>query len=137
MGAHLRAMKASPDLVLCSAARRTRETLDGVGTAVGGAEIRFDRGLYAATPDRLLAALHGVEDRFRRVLLIGHNPGLERLAGMLVGEAGEADILARMRGKFPTGALAVLVTDIAAWTALGPGACRLAAFVRPDDLKEE
>ena len=63
-------------------------------------------------------------------MVIGHNPGLEDLAGML---AARGDRLPALRTKFPTGALATLVAD-APWAELGPGAAELVDFVTPREL---
>jgi phosphohistidine phosphatase len=63
------------------------------------------------------------------VLVIGHNPGLEDLTGVLAGDADEA-ALDQLQRKFPTGALAVL--DVSTeWAALGPGAARLTRLEVP------
>ena len=64
------------------------------------------------------------------VMLIGHNPAMQELTLMLAAEGPE---LRRVHGKFPTGALATLEFD-GDWSALGPHAARLTAFVRPKEL---
>ena len=66
-------------------------------------------------------------------MLIGHNPGLERLALMLAAD-GDAKARGQLANKFPTGALAVLTAEIDQWRALEPGGAKLTAFVRPKDL---
>jgi phosphohistidine phosphatase len=121
---HLREAAVAPELVLCSAAVRTRETLAAVHAALGEPEVRFDERLYGAPEEVLLEALHGVEPGVGSVLVIAHNPGLEDLATTLGGVAQE---------KFSTGALATLTFDCD-WGKLGPGSCELIAFVVPREL---
>jgi phosphohistidine phosphatase len=130
MAEHLRSSVPKPDLVLCSSALRTRETLDRMSKAFGDAEVVVDDELYGANDDVLLERLRGVTDRFETVAMIGHNPGIHDLAITLAGSGAD---LGRMRTKFPTGALAVLAFD-GPWRELAPGAARLEAFVTPKDL---
>jgi phosphohistidine phosphatase len=130
MAEHLRSSVPHPDLVLCSSALRTRETLDRMSKAFGDAEVMVDDDLYGATEELLLERLRGVADRFETVAIIGHNPGVHDLAIALAGSGADLD---RMRAKFPTGALAALAFD-GPWRELAPGDARLEAFVTPKDL---
>ena len=130
MAEHLRREQVAPELVLCSSALRTRETLDLVSPALGDAAVSVEEGLYAASADNLLARLRAVEDDVDSVMLVGHNPGLEQLA---LGLAGSGDELPEMQRKYPTGALATL--DFAGrWRDLAPGSAELTAFVKPKQL---
>jgi phosphohistidine phosphatase len=130
MGAHLRAGGPRPDLVLCSSARRTRETCERLGLADVATEV--EDALYGASDDELLARLRTVPEPTGTVLLVGHNPGVQDLAVALAGpDLGEQ--AARPREKFPTGALAVFDVD-GAWRDLAPGRARLSAFVAPREL---
>ena len=88
-----------PELVLCSSSRRTRETLELIAPALGGAQVETEDELYAAPPDVLLARLQSVPSRIQSVLLIGHNPGLQQLAVSLAEVSPDEKLLT---GKFPT-----------------------------------
>jgi phosphohistidine phosphatase len=130
---HLRAGDLNVDLVLCSPARRTRETWDGIRHGLPVApEVRFVSEIYEATADELLDVLHQVDRRYASVLLIGHNPGMEDLAGGLVA-GGKPKALGRLDEGFPTGALAVLSLDVG-WADLDRGGARLETYLRPRDL---
>ena len=137
MGAHLREEGVRPDLVLCSSARRARETYERVAAGLGGEEgpppVRFERGLYLAASDRLLEHLRAVPDEARAVLLIGHNDGLPQLALHLAG-AAEGEARKSLAAKFPTAALAVLTFDLPSWRDLAEGSGRLTAVVVPKQL---
>jgi phosphohistidine phosphatase len=74
-------------------------------------------------------------DAVRRILIVGHNPGLERLALALAAEAVEAE-LARMHAKFPTAALAAISFDARRWRDIDPGTGRLDRYLVPRDLAE-
>lgn len=123
-----------PEVVLCSTATRTRETWEGLDGRLGHeATVIFDPELYGASPRGILKALGRVADDVTRVLVIGHNPGIEELANALV-TAGRATGLERMAVKYPTGALAVLRSEAGRSDDFGQAACTLERFIRPKDL---
>jgi len=109
-----------PDCVLCSPARRTRETLEAVLAAIGYVEKRLEDRIYEATPGTLAALVDERRD-LDRVLIVGHNPGLERLVALMT-EGTSSDY----RGMPPAG-LAVLHLH----GPLEPGNARLDAFWSP------
>ncbi|MGW2562904.1 SixA phosphatase family protein [Streptomyces sp. NPDC001514] len=127
-GRLLREMTCVPDLVICSTARRARETWELAAAELGAkVPVRYDEQVYGADPAELIDVLREVPAEVGTALLVGHNPGMEDLAGALTAEA-EGDALARMTEKFPTSAFAVLDFD-GGWPALAPGTARLTAFV--------
>ncbi len=124
-----------PDLVLCSAALRTRQTWELSAAPLGGdPEVRILRGLYLASPAQILRNIHRAPDATSCLAVIGHNPGLENLALRLVGTRGPGPDIARLHDKFPTAAVAAIAIDTPHWTGLTPETCRLEAFLRPKDL---
>lgn len=111
-----------PDRVVCSTARRTRETTEQALAALGYVEVRFEQRIYDATPGMLMQVIDEHHD-IPRVMLVGHNPGLEQLAALLSsGQSGD------FRGM-PAGGVAVLT--LPAEAPLEPGIARLAAFWWP------
>jgi phosphohistidine phosphatase len=132
IAAHVKTAGIDPQLVLCSSARRTRETLEGV--AVGG-EHSIEPELYGASCEELLERLHRVPDEIESVMLVGHNPALQALVIRLADgeETTDGSHLAEVRRKFPTGALATLTFD-GTWAELSPRSARLGSYVRPKAL---
>jgi phosphohistidine phosphatase len=131
MAKHLRRNAIAPQLVLCSPSSRTRQTLTRIAPALGkSAEVQIRSELYAASAAELLAVLRQVPDGVGSVMLIGHNPGLQDLALSLARGGPEID---RVRGKFPTAALATLGFR-AGWRELAPGSAELVSFVKPKEL---
>jgi phosphohistidine phosphatase len=130
---HLEAEGIRPDLVLCSPARRTRETLERVERGFGDqVEARLEEALYGASEAELLARLEALPQQVGSVMLIGHNPGLEELALALASEGAG---LARMREKYPTAALATIDLPADHWSAIRRGSGELVGYVRPKDLE--
>lgn len=131
---HLRTAAIAPDVLLCSSARRTRETLDLLSDALPQTcEVRIEDDLYGAGADELLQRLRALPDRAQRAMLVGHNPGLQRLA-VALATAGEG--LDLLRRKMPTAALATLDAAIDDWPDLAPGCAVLTGYVRPKDLDD-
>lgn len=102
VGEHLPNVVGRVDLVLCSSAARTRETLKLL-------LVRFqprppcviEDGFYLADCDKLIERLCLIDDKFTNALLIGHNPGLHQLAVALAQPCSPLfGVLAN--GKFPT-----------------------------------
>lgn len=112
----------APDLVLCSPARRTRETLEAVFAVTGYVDRRLEDSIYEATPGAL-AALCDQHRGIDRLMLVGHNPGLERLVALLdTGQSGD------YRGM-PPGGIAVL--RLPADAMIEPGIAELTQFWWP------
>jgi phosphohistidine phosphatase len=134
MGQLMREHGLVPDLVLCSTARRARHTWQIVAEALGGdVPTRFDDRLYLAAPDRMIAVAREQGGDARRLLLVGHDPGMHRLAADLA-TVGDAKLRERLAAKFPTAGLAHLAIDAALWAAFTGQPGRLLGFWRPRDL---
>jgi phosphohistidine phosphatase len=131
IGRHLRAQGIEPELVLSSTAWRARETLERIEPALATPAIRIEPELYRASAGTLLERLRGVADDVDSVMLIGHNPGLQRLALDL---ARRVPAVRELEAKYPTAALATLEFADPSWQALERGTAELAGFVRPRDL---
>ena len=144
MGRWLREAGLLPGQVLCSTARRARETWQYAQPGLAATPpVTFDARIYEGAAADLLALIREVPPATGTLLLVGHNPAIEDLALLLAaapgaaagpGPAGAAPgDLERMRSKFPTAAIAVLQFH-GTWPRLAPGAARLTAFVTPRDL---
>ena len=118
--------------MLCSTARRARDTLEALSLPRGEpGRFRFERDLYLASADALLDRVAALgeepEPGGDPVLLVAHNPGIADLAEWLVA-GGDAASLERLRRGFPPAALAVLALDVADWSETAPRCARLTAF---------
>src|SRR5712691_5192063 len=78
IGRHLVQLGIAPELVLCSSARRARETLERLQPAFGTTStVKVEAELYAASSDQLLDRIRAVPEKVTSLMLIGHNPGLQ------------------------------------------------------------
>lgn len=134
MAVYLRQEGIAPDLVLCSSAKRTRQTLDGIRPGLPNrVEVEITRDLYEVSGREILRRLRRTGAGVGELLLIGHNPGMEDLALRLTGPGSDPEAVGTLESKFPTGALASLAFD-GDWADLDSGLARLARFVVPKTL---
>jgi phosphohistidine phosphatase len=133
VGRHLPGAVGLLDLVLCSSALRTRETLDLVLAEFAVAPRRLiEDELYAASQERLIDRLRSLAEEDGNVLLIGHNPGLHELA-VTLAETSSPGFRALASGKFPTAARASFQVS-GVWPALPLSRHKLVDYVTPDSL---
>ena len=130
---YLAASGIEPDLVLCSSALRTRQTLERLADALPpSVPVLTEDRLYLAEPNDLLSRLREIDEGVPTVMLIGHNPGIHALAVGLLTAAERHRI-----PTFPTAALAVQELLVSRWAELGPGTTRLVDFVTPRSLRAD
>lgn len=136
IGTWLASRAPLPDLILCSTARRTRETAMLARPLLGeGARLRHLKSIYLAEPQALLSLVHKTPDGVGHLMLIGHNPGLEQLAINLVGD-GDPALHKSLTEKFPTAACACMSFDVERWADIAPGTGTLRAYMVPKRLAE-
>jgi len=89
MAQRLQQHSALPDTILCSSAKRTRETCDIFLDAwnLKADVVEYDEALYLATTGALQSAIEKVDPDANHVLVIAHNPGLEQLSSLLHPDA--------------------------------------------------
>lgn len=138
VGRYMRKDALIPDLILCSTARRTIETLElVVAEWKARPETEFVEALYLAEAETILEIIEDIPAKVETAMLVGHNPGMEACASHLAREPvkrRERDYFDALEEKFPTGALAVLDFDVGKWRKIGPRSGALVDFVRPRDL---
>jgi phosphohistidine phosphatase len=118
-----------PDLIASSPALRARQTAEILARAAGyDTGIRWEESVYAAEADTLLAVVRALPDDVEHVLLVGHNPGFEELATLLIGT--DCDI------TLPTAAAAHFEISTDRWGELSPGAGRLQWLITPKLLRK-
>lgn len=132
IGEFIRGQAIAPDLVLCSSARRARQTVEAIAPALPATVpvVTEDR-LYLASANALLERLREVDDGVPSILLVGHNPGLHELAAGLLHNGERAAL-----PSFPTAALAVEELTVGRWVELGAHTTTLVTFVTPGLLSD-
>ena len=109
MGALLQREGLTPELIITSSAERALTTAELVALSSGyEAEIEVTRQLYLADPETYLAVLRPLPDSLQRVMVVGHNPGVEELIELLTGESV----------RFTTANIAYIRLPIHSWSEL-------------------
>ena len=118
-----------PQVILSSPAQRAKQTAELVAEeSKFKGELKFVKSYYMGEPEDYITALNELPDEIERVMIVGHNPGLEALLQLLDGKVD----------SLPTGSLAYLVLDIKHWAELTKAtAGELISFWEPDEIKLE
>jgi phosphohistidine phosphatase len=137
IGAYMASHGLVPDLVVCSTARRARETYDLVAAAFTRApKLVHEPRVYDNNPEVLFDIARKVSREVQVLLLVGHNPSFQSFAEAMTA-AGHGDARQRLREKFPTATLAVIDLPIDAWDALHLHSGRLDRLITPRLLDNE
>ncbi len=115
-----------PDLIVSSTAARARTTADTVAASADyTGDVLYTEDLYHAGFGQFVRVLSALDDRYERVMVVAHNPGIEDLV----------ERLGRRYARMPTAALAWIELDVASWADLGDDTVgRLVSVWRPKEL---
>jgi len=113
MGTLLKEEDRRPDMIMASAARRAQQTAEAVAAAIEyPGQIEARAALYGSGAVSYLEAIRGLPDEVGRVLVVGHNPSVEELVGVLTGTAV----------TMPTATVVQVDLPIRRWREVGQGA---------------
>ena len=88
MGELLKRLDLTPELIISSTAERAMTTAELVALSSDyEQEIQLTRDFYHADPETYVEVLRTVDDKYGRVMVVGHNPGMSELVEMLTGES--------------------------------------------------
>jgi phosphohistidine phosphatase len=135
MGKAMAERGIDPELVLCSSARRTRDTLALVLPELRvEPKVVYEDALYHASPAEMLQMMRAIQPGASRVMLVGHNPELQALALDLVG-SGPKHSRDLLREKYPTAGLAVMNFASGLWSSVTVNSGTLNLFLSPKDIR--
>ncbi|EHB49793.1 putative phosphohistidine phosphatase, SixA [Mycolicibacterium rhodesiae JS60] len=127
-GDWLRANMPAIDLVLCSSATRTRQTLDRTEIS---APVTYSERLYGATPESMIDEINQVCDEVATLMVVGHEPTVSQVAlGLADPDRSDGEAAERISMKYPTSAIAVLSVP-SGWPDLQLSSAELRAFHIP------
>lgn len=132
MGKWMQQCDLIPDSTVCSPAKRAAKTADRVLRELGltAQDIRWEPRIYDAERQDLLQVLAACPGSATRVLLVGHNPGLDALLTYLGGPA----VRPRADGKLMVTAALAQLRMPDDWSQLTPGCGELLALTRPREV---
>ncbi len=119
-----------PDLVLCSTATRTRETLEEIQNSFPEElPVTYSQKIYNASEIDLINQVATIPENTNKLLLIGHNPGLYQLA-LALAKGGDKQMHNELQMQFPTCALVVINFE-GEWQNIAHAHSKLALFATP------
>jgi phosphohistidine phosphatase len=129
MGELIKEKELVPQIILSSDAVRAHQTVELLsGTSGFSGKVQYDDDLYMAEADEYLDSLRKVSDDFERVMIVGHNPGLESLLPLLTGRVE----------SLPTAAIAHLTLPIDHWKELSKKTkAELVEIWKPKELETD
>ena len=135
MGRAMTERGIDPELVLCSSARRTADTIALVLPELKvEPKVVYEDALYHASPAEMLQMLRDVQPGANRVMMVGHNPEIQTLALDLIG-AGPKHMRDRLKEKYPTAGLVVINFTAGLWSSVDVNSGSLNLFLVPRELK--
>ncbi len=150
IGEYLHNQQVDVDMILCSTALRTRQTLSLARSMwKTNAPTHFDRTYYLSgypeilqtirkigtdhCPSQQLEKKENLPETIRKVLYIGHNPDIEMLAYYLAEQCRGEDAL-NIKSKYPTGGFSSFTIHAQGWNDITPAVTVLNHFIRPKDI---
>ena len=136
LGRMMRTRNLAVDAIVASPAVRVVETLSGIKEAAGfRVEPVYDRRIYNASAETLVEVVHEADDKVERLLIVGHNPGLQQLL-LNLAEDDRDGLREGVASGFQTAALAELRLSVEHWRDAGPRRGRLVSLLRPRDIED-
>jgi len=128
---YLQGDEITPDLIICSSALRTRQTLDAISPIWKAMpEVVYDDSIYESYSDIVQTAIGNHTALYKDIMVIGHNPGLQDLALGLSNTPGATAHKDAM-GNFAPGCMAKLYCDDEAWIQITPQKFSFLKFYNP------
>ena len=129
MGKYLKGLDVIPDQIFCSPAVRAKETSVAFTKGIGVGEdlIKWNKDFYDGGVDNYIWAIQQADEQHQTVMTVGHNPMIERLIGILSGEA--------IRRGVPPATIACFEATVGSWRDIKPGACTLKWLVTPKNIR--
>lgn len=124
------------DLVYCSPATRTRETLAGVLESISTPTIRHEKIIYDGSAGDVLSLIQHAPDPVKSLMIVGHNPTLHGLAAKLAMEK-DPEPMERLMMGYPPGSLSILECPVTSWSEIQPGGNPLVDCISPAQYWKE
>lgn len=125
IGKHIKKQNLTPDLIISSPALRARMTAEAVAEKCEyDNDIVWNENFYFGHTNEVIKALRNVDEKYKSVMVFGHNPTWSDLAERLTGDFF----------GMKTADVAVLEFDDK-WKKLDDKKCKLINYLSPKELK--
>lgn len=131
LGRRMRQKNYHPDLVLCSTAQRTKETLNALEQSIEIVSTLYISTLYEGGKSEMFQTIQKTDDHVDALMIVAHNPSIHAMALMLAREDSPA--LDRLSLGYHPGTLSVFSCPCTSWAAIKPGENMLIDVLGPGD----
>jgi len=127
MATQLKTLGVEPDLIICSPAKRTRQTAEYFCEKLkyNEKDIQFDKRIYESTAEEVLQVIRETDGAIKTLIVIGHNPSLTHLANIFAENSIE---------EIPTTGVVWLEFNTKDWELYKLTPCKLKAFLTPKTI---
>ena len=130
LGRRMKQKHYHPDLVLCSTAQRTKETLAALEQSIEIVSTLYINTLYEGGKSEMFQTIRKTDDHVDGLMIVAHNPSIHAIALMLAREDSPA--LGRLEAGYHPGTLSVFSCPCTSWAAIKPGENILLDVLEPD-----
>jgi|TARA_R110002126_G_scaffold3263_2_gene18679 phosphohistidine phosphatase SixA len=127
IGAKMLQNNIQPDLIYCSGAKRTRETLSALLQTIDAPKIIYSDDIYGCMPGELLELIQGSAETYKNIMILGHNPAMHGIVQIL-GQNSEAKYLKDIAYYYGAGTLCHFSCNTALWSEANPANCTITAL---------
>ena len=131
LGKYLSSQNLKPELVLCSSAKRTQQTLKELSTSFDELNVQKSVDIYHASAGQLLGMIQDCTST-QSIMIVGHNPSIYELAAMLSTQGCER-VLSRLSQGYQPASLSIIDCECESWAEINPDHCALSELVNPLD----
>ncbi len=121
-----------PDLVLCSPAQRTKQTLKALEDGLGVRNTAHPAILYNGSAGDYFHEIQNVSDDYSDILLLAHNPSIYELV-IRLSNPDQDRMMQRLSVGYQPATLSVLECSCAAWKDIQFGENTLSYLAEPLD----
>ncbi len=132
LGNFMKEHALQPDVVLCSPALRTKQTLEYLQESLNIKNIHYPDALYDGNTSDYLYQIQQVENSVRNLMVVAHNPCIYELAILLAAQ-GSNSMMQRLTEGYPPASLSVVHCLAEEWGSIKPAENTLAILVDPMD----
>ena len=128
IGRAMNAQNIRPDLIYCSGATRTRETLEGLTKSIASPKVIFNDEIFGCMPGDLLSLIQDTDEQYKDILIIGHNPAMHGLVQIL-GQHSDPQYFQEIAYVYRPGTLCRIHSDALSWDAIAPDNGKISALI--------
>jgi phosphohistidine phosphatase len=128
----LHTKKASPELILCSSAKRTQDTIKHILSSLSREiKINISDALYRAGVDEIISEISAVNDNISQIMIVCHNPGIHDFCNHFAKHGNTEDIIRLKTGVTPASIALFTFNDITSWGDISDDISNLEWYYNP------